>query len=109
MYILQYSAPLDKYDTYLPTAQKIASTFVITSTGLQKAVGAIVVVVAGIVGISGFMVLKVRRKRESLTALFLRNMRQLLPAALGIEILCLSAAEIGGNARLYLFGFIYKG
>ena len=36
-------------------------------------------------------------------------MRQLLPAALGIEILCISAAEIGGNAGLYLFGFNTQG
>jgi hypothetical protein len=94
MYILQYSAPLDKDETYLPTARKIASTFVIISTGLQKAVEAIVVV--GIAWISGFVVLRARRKRESHTALFLRNMRQLLPAALGTEILGTSAAEIWG-------------
>jgi hypothetical protein len=29
----------------------------------------------------------------------------LLPAALGIEILCIGSAEIGENAGLYIFGF----
>ena len=36
---------------------------------------------------------------------FLRNIKALYAAALGIEILCIAAAEIGENAGLYLFGF----
>jgi hypothetical protein len=36
---------------------------------------------------------------------FLRNIRALYAAALGIEILCIGAAEIGENTGLYLFGF----
>jgi hypothetical protein len=36
---------------------------------------------------------------------FLRNVKTLYAAALGIEILCISAAEIGENTGLYLFGF----
>jgi hypothetical protein len=36
---------------------------------------------------------------------FLRNIKGLYAAALGIEILCISAAEIGENTGLYLFGF----
>jgi hypothetical protein len=36
---------------------------------------------------------------------FLRNIKALYAAALGIEILCISAAEIGENTGLYLFGF----
>jgi hypothetical protein len=35
----------------------------------------------------------------------LRNIKGLYAAALGIEILCISAAEIGENTGLYLFGF----
>jgi hypothetical protein len=36
---------------------------------------------------------------------FLRNVKGLYAAALGIEILCIAAAEIGENTGLYLFGF----
>jgi hypothetical protein len=36
---------------------------------------------------------------------FLRDMKGLYAAALGIEILCITAAEIGENTGLYLFGF----
>lgn len=36
---------------------------------------------------------------------FLRNTKALYAAALGIEILCIAAAEIGENTGLYLFGF----
>ena len=36
---------------------------------------------------------------------FLRNIKALYAAALGIEILCIAAAEIGENTGLYLFGF----
>jgi hypothetical protein len=36
---------------------------------------------------------------------FLRKVKGLYAAALGIEILCIAAAEIGENTGLYLFGF----
>jgi hypothetical protein len=36
---------------------------------------------------------------------FLSNIKGLYAAALGIEILCIAAAEIGENSGLYLFGF----
>ena len=36
---------------------------------------------------------------------FFKNVKGLYAAALGIEILCISAAEIGENLGLYLFGF----
>ena len=36
---------------------------------------------------------------------FLENVKGLYAAALGIEILCIAAAEIGENTGLYLFGF----
>ncbi|AIF84734.1 hypothetical protein NTE_02692 [Candidatus Nitrososphaera evergladensis SR1] len=36
---------------------------------------------------------------------FLRNAKALYAAALGIEILCIVATEIGENTGLYLFGF----
>jgi hypothetical protein len=37
--------------------------------------------------------------------LFLRQVKRLYAAALGIEIPCIAAAEIGENTSLYLFGF----
>lgn len=108
MYILYYDVPLEKYDMYLGEVSAMASSFTITSTGLQKMLGAGTVLV-GAAGVSGFLVLKARRNRNSLTGLFMANMRRLLPAALGIEILCISAAEIGGNSGLYMFGFNWQG
>ena len=40
---------------------------------------------------------------------FLGNAKGLYAAALGIEILCIAAAEIGENTGLYLFGFNLAG
>jgi hypothetical protein len=42
---------------------------------------------------------------ESNSKLFFNIAKNLLPAALGIEILCIMAAEIGENIGLYTFGF----
>ena len=108
VYVFQYAASLKDYDRHLTVAENIASTFKITSSGLYKTVGAAGVAV-GVVALSGFLILKARRKRGSLTSLFVANVRRLLPAALGIEILCISAAEIGGNAGLYMFGYNAQG
>jgi hypothetical protein len=36
---------------------------------------------------------------------FLRNTKSLYAVALGVEILCIAAAEIGKNTGLYLFDF----
>lgn len=104
IYILQYDAPLEEYDKYLPLAEETAAKFEITSTGLQKTLWALAIAIT-IAGISGYLVVKAKRKKGSLTSLFVANMRRLLPAALGIEILCITAAEIGGNVGLYLFGY----
>jgi hypothetical protein len=40
---------------------------------------------------------------------FFRNVKSLYAAALGIEILCIAAAEIGENSGLYIFGFNHIG
>jgi hypothetical protein len=40
---------------------------------------------------------------------FLRNTKSLYAAAIGIEILCIAAAEIGENTGLYVFGFNHIG
>ena len=42
---------------------------------------------------------------KSKSTLFFNITKNLLPAALGIEILCIMAAEIGENIGLYTFGF----
>lgn len=43
------------------------------------------------------------------TAEFFRNVKSLYAAALGIEILCIAAAEIGENTGLYVLGFNHIG
>ncbi|MCE9652904.1 MAG: hypothetical protein K8Q89_07620 [Nitrosarchaeum sp.] len=43
-------------------------------------------------------------KSHSRISQFLRNAKKLYAAALGIEILCITAAEIGENMGLYIFG-----
>lgn len=108
VYVLQYAASLEEYDRHLSSVENIASSFKITSTGLYKTIGVSGVAV-GVAGASGFLILKARRKKGSLTSLFVTNVRRLLPAALGIEILCISAAEIGGNTGLYMFGYNAQG
>ena len=42
---------------------------------------------------------------KSKSTLFFNITKNLLPAAIGIEILCIMAAEIGENIELYTFGF----
>jgi hypothetical protein len=44
-------------------------------------------------------------KSSSGVTQFFRSVKGLYAAALGIEILCIAAAEIGENIGLYLFGF----
>lgn len=44
-------------------------------------------------------------KRSSQISGFFHNAKRLYVAALGIEILCISAAEVGENLGLYSFGF----
>lgn len=103
-YSLQYVAPSDRFERHLPEVQQAAGSFQITSTGLGKALAA--GAVAAAIGAAALLfVLRARRCRGSLSSLFLANLKMLLPAALGIEILCISAAEIGGNAGLYMFGY----
>lgn len=41
--------------------------------------------------------------------MFLRHIRTFFAAALGIEILCISAAVIGENSALYFFGYNLQG
>jgi hypothetical protein len=43
--------------------------------------------------------------RSSSMISFFGNVKEIYAAALGIEILCISAAEIGENSALYLFGY----
>ena len=46
-----------------------------------------------------------KSKQKEELFLFLTHAKGLYAAALGIEILCIAAAEIGENTGLYLFGF----
>jgi hypothetical protein len=45
------------------------------------------------------------RNRSFMTSRLLRETRRLFLAALGIEILCVASAEIGGIMGFYFFGF----
>lgn len=49
----------------------------------------------------------VKQKTEQKSGLraFFKHAKALFAAALGIEILCIAAAEIGENTSLYFFGF----
>jgi hypothetical protein len=51
----------------------------------------------------------VPNSRFSQVTEFLGQIKYLYAAALGIEILCITAAEIGENTALYLFGFNWIG
>ena len=51
---------------------------------------------------------KPRTKSQSITNFF-RNVKSLYAAALGIEILCIAAAETGENTGLYMLGFNHIG
>ena len=48
---------------------------------------------------------KISLQKFSSIVQFFKNVKGLYAAALGIEILCISAAEIGENLGLYIFGF----
>ncbi|MGH9974052.1 MAG: hypothetical protein ACRD93_09165, partial [Nitrososphaeraceae archaeon] len=54
--------------------------------------------------------LSIHTKKKQYSILkFFYHTKTLLPAAIGIELLCISAAEIGENSGLYLFGYNIKG
>jgi hypothetical protein len=50
-----------------------------------------------------------RPKNRKSTYEFFRHVKSLYAAALGIEILCIAAAEVGENTGLYLLGFNHIG
>ena len=52
---------------------------------------------------------ELRTKNEKSIHEFFRHVKSLYAAALGIEILCIAAAEIGENTGLYVLGFNHIG
>ena len=50
-----------------------------------------------------------RPEKKSNIIMFFHHTRTLFAAALGIEILCISAAEIGENSAFYFFGYHLQG
>jgi hypothetical protein len=50
-----------------------------------------------------------RPEKKSHILIFFHNIRTFFAAALGIEILCISAAEIGQNSAFYFFGYHFQG
>jgi hypothetical protein len=53
--------------------------------------------------------LELRTKNKKSIYEFFRHVKNLYAAALGIEILCIAAAEIGENTGLYVLGFNHIG
>ncbi len=53
--------------------------------------------------------LVIHKKNEHPVKIFFHYTRTLFAAALGIEILCISAAEIGENSAFYFFGYHLQG
>ena len=50
-----------------------------------------------------------KANKQNSILIFLHHTRTLFAAALGIEILCISAAEIGENSAFYFFGYHLQG
>jgi hypothetical protein len=59
----------------------------------------------GSVGVALVIVAAMASRKNSLTARFLGQTRRILPAALGIEIICAASAETGSIIGILLFGF----
>jgi hypothetical protein len=102
-YILQYGAATEDYDANLPAFRHLiesahinppksyAQVLLFSMAGTGAAFTAIVAVKA--------------RNRNSYTSRFLAETRRMLVPALGIEVLCVASAEVGGLLGLYYFGF----
>jgi hypothetical protein len=58
-------------------------------------------------GNSGIAELRTKNKKSIYE--FFRHVKNLYAAALGIEILCIAAAEFGENTGLYILGFNHIG
>ncbi len=108
IYIIEFEGSFNAYDKHVETGKEIISSFEITSTGFYKTVWVLIVIGLAI-GAILFLIIKAKRNRNSFTSFFMKNLRKFLPAALGIEILCISAVEIGGNGGLYMFGYNLQG
>ncbi len=102
-YVFQYDSSVNYYDVHLATAQHAFESIKIsppTSRAqilLVPMVG-ISIALASIIGIKA-------RKRNSFTALFLKETKRLFPSSFGIEVLCVASAEIGGFLALWHYGF----
>lgn len=102
-YILQYEGSLEDYDVHLAAAQHTIETTLISPP--QSRAQMLLLPMAGI-GIASAAIIAIKvSKQNSYIRLLLGQTKRLLPSALGIEILCVASAEIGGILGLYYFGF----
>lgn len=102
-YIFQYGVAAQDYDAQLPIFQRVVESADINPPVSYAQMLLLSMAGAGIAS-AAFVAFKVR-KRNSYTSRFLRETKRMLAPALGIEILCVASAEIGGLLGLYYFGF----
>lgn len=102
-YILQYSAAIEDYEVNLPAFERMVETANINPP-VSYALG-LLFSTAGIGAATTVIIALKARRKESYTARFLRETKKLLAPALGIEVLCVASAEVGGLLGLYYFGF----
>jgi hypothetical protein len=102
-YILQYGAAIEGYDANLPAFQHLAESADINPPKSYAQVLLFSMAGTG-AALAAIIAVKARRK-GSYTYLFLRETKRMLAPALGIEVLCVASAEIGGLIGLYYFGF----
>jgi len=102
-YVFQYDTSVEHYDANLANARHVFGSISISPPAsraqiLLIPITGIGVALASVIGIKA-------RKRNSFTSLFLRETKRLFPSAFGIEVLCVTSAEIGGFLALWNYGF----
>jgi hypothetical protein len=102
-YVLQYEGAAEGYDMHLPAFQRVMESADINP---PASYGQMLLLPMAGIGVASAAIIAARaRKRDSYTLRFLRETRRMLAPALGIEILCVASAEVGGLLGLYYFGF----
>jgi hypothetical protein len=102
-YVMQYGAAAEDYGTNLPVFQRMVDSADISPPVSYAQM--LLLPMAGVGAGSATVIAVKARKRDSYTSRFLGEARRMLAPALGIEILCVASAEVGGLIGLYYFGF----
>ena len=94
---------LEYYDVHFAAAQRVLESVSIVAPQSRSQTLLLPTIAIGI-AVGGFIAVKIKKHYVS-TMRFSREVRRMLPASLGIEILCVASAEVGGLLGLYYFGF----